>query len=265
MQGPFPRAPSLLAPHGSGQSGPPIAPRAQPTPEPSHHALASADRAFRAQLARLTLGISPATVTDTQAHWLSHLLMSPGKRIGLLGQAARNAPRLAFYAPAQSFLLIQDWWQDATTGIEGVERLAEARISFIMRQRLDAWSPSNFLWTNPELACAPLEGGGLNLLQGEQNLAEDMRRVLAGEPPVGVEKFRVGETVAMTPGKGRARRPRRAPGGRSGRPGSQRAPRRTPRRRRWARRSGASRRSVTRLGHTSCSGERHPNGHWHDW
>ena len=195
----------------------------------------STDRAFRAWLARFTLGISPATVADAQAHWLSHLAMSPGKQIELLQLAARGAAQFATYAAqsaldrstlppitpppgdkrfgdegwrqwpynllAQSFLATQDWWRAATTGIEGVERSAEARISFTVRQRLDALSPSNFLWTNPEIANATLQSGGLNLLQGAQNLAEDMRRRIAGEPPAGAEEFRVGETVATTPGK----------------------------------------------------------------
>jgi polyhydroxyalkanoate synthase len=210
-------------------------PRPQPTPERARYALASVDRAFRAQLARLTLGISPATVAGTQANWLSHLAVSPGKQAGLVEMAVRNAARLAIYAAqsafdrdapapaapspgdrrfadegwrcwpcsllAQSFLLAQDWWQEATTGIEGMGSLAEARMSFLMRQRLDALSPSNFPWTNPEIARAALESGGLNLLQGAWNLAEDVRRQTAGESPAGAEAFRVGETVAVTPGK----------------------------------------------------------------
>ena len=102
---------------------------------------------------------------------------------------------------AQSFLLAEEWWREATTGVEGVGRLAEARMAFMARQHLDALSPSNFPWLNPEIARATLESGGLNLLQGAQNLAEDARRLLAGEPPVGAEAFRVGETVAVTPGK----------------------------------------------------------------
>src|SRR5690349_5142729 len=91
-----PLTPPALRPIGT--HGTPVAPRAQPAPEPGHYALASADRAFRAQLARFTLGISPATVADTQAHWLAHLAMSPGKQFELIERAARNLARLGLYA-----------------------------------------------------------------------------------------------------------------------------------------------------------------------
>ena len=226
---------SPAEPEHGGPQATVASPRARSAPEPDRYRLAAADRAFRAWLAGLTLGISPATVADTRAHWLSHLAISPGKQTDLLEQAARNTVRLALYAVqsafdpdvpppatpspgdrrftdegwrrwpynllAQSFLLAQDWWREATTGIEGVERLAEARIAFSARQCLDVWSPSNSPWTNPEITRATLESGGLNLLQGARNFAEDAQRLLAGEPPVGTEAFRVGETVAVTPGK----------------------------------------------------------------
>jgi polyhydroxyalkanoate synthase len=227
-------SPAIIAapPASRGRAAPR---RARPAPEPDRYALASADRAFRNWLARLTFGISPATVADAEADWLAHLAMSPGKQFGLLEQAMSSAARLALYAVqsavdpdvpppaapapgdrrfaeegwrrwpwnlmAQSFLLAQGWWQEATTGIEGVERLSEARVAFMARQSLDAISPSNFPWSNPEIARATLESGGLNLVQGAMHLAEDMRRLLAGEPPAGTDAFRVGETVAVTPGK----------------------------------------------------------------
>ena len=56
-------------------------------------------------------------------------------------------------------------------------------------------------WLNPEVARATLKSGGLNLVQGAGNLIEDARRQLTGEPPIGAEKFRIGETVAVTSGK----------------------------------------------------------------
>ncbi|MGH8514498.1 MAG: PHA/PHB synthase family protein, partial [Gammaproteobacteria bacterium] len=42
---------------------------------------------------------------------------------------------------------------------------------------------------------------GMNLIRGASNLIEDVARLRTGAPPAGMEAFRVGETVAATPGK----------------------------------------------------------------
>ena len=119
-----------------------------------HQTIASADRAFRAWLARLTFGISPTTVTVTRIEWLANLLVSPGKLTRLAEQATESFARFGLYAVqscldprtpepitpppgdrrfasegwrtwpynlfAQSFLLTEAWWEQVTTGIEGV-------------------------------------------------------------------------------------------------------------------------------------------------
>ena len=238
MDGTVPPPPSIPPQASQAAPPPPVPPGVVSLMPPSsldRDTLATIDHAFRAQLARLTLGLSPATIADTQSQWLSHLAMSPGKQVALLDQAWRSAVALALYAGqsaldpsvpppvapapgdrrfaaadwqrwpfnvmAQGFLQAQEWWQAATTGVEGVERGAEARMAFTVRQRLDALSPSNFPWSNPEVIRATLETGGQNLVQGLANLVDDLHRRLAHEPPPGAEAFRVGETVAVTPGK----------------------------------------------------------------
>src|SRR3546814_2093843 len=42
---------------------------------------------------------------------------------------------------------------------------------------------------------------GMNLVRGLGNFIEDAQRSLLGRPPAGSEDFRVGETLAVTPGK----------------------------------------------------------------
>ncbi|MDX1430945.1 MAG: alpha/beta fold hydrolase, partial [Gammaproteobacteria bacterium] len=89
----------------------------------------------------------------------------------------------------------------ATTGVRGVSRHHENVVEFSARQVLDLFSPSNFLLTNPELLEITAREGGANLLRGALNWVEDWERAVAGRPPVGADAFRVGQDVAVTPGK----------------------------------------------------------------
>ncbi|OIQ80837.1 poly-beta-hydroxybutyrate polymerase [mine drainage metagenome] len=101
----------------------------------------------------------------------------------------------------QRFLLRQHLMDAATHGLRGVSPHHEQVVSFMTRQWLDMISPSNFFWTNPEVLERTLSTGGLNLLQGLRNLQDDVQRMANGNPAVGVEHFRPGREVAVTPGK----------------------------------------------------------------
>ena len=85
--------------------------------------------------------------------------------------------------------------------VDGMSQRNERSLSFTVRQVLDMMSPSNFIWTNPEVARATLEQGGRNLGEGFKNLIEDWQRAITGKPPVGAEQFVVGQNIAVTPGK----------------------------------------------------------------
>jgi polyhydroxyalkanoate synthase len=192
------------------------------------------DLPLKLWLARLTNGISPASVTLAYADWLSHLISSPSKQSQLASSAARSglqwmnfaaqnwhgecAPCITpapndkrFVAPdwkqppfqliAQGFLLQQRWWGEAMTGVRGVSHHHQDVVDFTMRQWLDMWSPSNFLATNPQLIKETVSRAGQNLVHGSANWMRDMVAVLTEGPPRGVDAFEPGRGVALTPGK----------------------------------------------------------------
>jgi polyhydroxyalkanoate synthase subunit PhaC len=194
------------------------------------------DRALHATTARFTAGVSPAALAQAYLDWATHLAYAPGKRIQLVDKAIRKAMRFGTYAQKyalsggkiencidplpqdhrftdeawqkfpfnfvyQSFLLQQQWWHNATTGLRGASKSHEDMVEFASRQMLDMFAPSNFPLTNPEILLRTVATGGLNLVRGFQNYMEDAERAIAGKRPIGVDEFAVGRDVAKTPGK----------------------------------------------------------------
>jgi polyhydroxyalkanoate synthase subunit PhaC len=193
------------------------------------------DRSLHAAGAHATLGLSPASFIGAYVDWITHLALSPGKQLQLAMRAQSQARRLGTYVlrrglgnracakaiepqandhrfvdegwqkwpfdiSEQAFLLVQQWWHHAVADLRGVNKQHERMVDFVARQMLDAFSPSNFLLTNPECIRRTLATNGVNLLAGWRNLVDDWQRLLAGEKPAGAESFVVGGNVAVTPG-----------------------------------------------------------------
>ena len=106
-----------------------------------------------------------------------------------------------FNVYAHNFLSIERWWEAATTHVRGVSQGHDDMANFTARQLLDTVAPSNFIATNPEVLARTRAESGANLVRGYANLIADLTRAQSGGPPRGTEEFKVGETVAATPGK----------------------------------------------------------------
>ena len=103
----------------------------------------------------------------------------------------------------QSYLLTARWMQSTVNDVEGMDSKTAKKVDFYTRQFADAMAPSNFVVTNPAVLRATLESGGENLVNGLENLLEDIERgkgqlhIKMTEP----DAFELGRDIAVTPGK----------------------------------------------------------------
>jgi polyhydroxyalkanoate synthase subunit PhaC len=103
----------------------------------------------------------------------------------------------------QSYLISAEAILSAVSRVNGLNPKTAHKVDFYTRQFVDAMSPSNFLATNPEVLQTTIETGGENLLRGLTKLLDDLER---GRGQLAVtmtdlKAFRLGESVAATPGK----------------------------------------------------------------
>lgn len=102
----------------------------------------------------------------------------------------------------QSYLLTANWLTDLVDSAEGVDPAAKRKVAFFTKQLADAFSPTNFPFTNPEVLRTALEERGENFVRGMQRFAADFERGggrIAIQQTVS-EAFTVGENVANAPG-----------------------------------------------------------------
>ena len=192
------------------------------------------DREFRTMLAQVTSGMSPLELSLATLDWISHLAISPGKRIQLVQSFVRKLGRLGVYSlqsiikkdakgPASSIerrmssedwrrwpfnvlaeahQTTKDWVKEATVGVEGVRSEHEVMVHAAADQVLDLLSPANYPLTNPEVLKATWKQRGRNLGRGLKYFVQDqVRDVFNNGLPENTAAFKVGENLAVTPGK----------------------------------------------------------------
>ncbi|GJM03673.1 MAG: class I poly(R)-hydroxyalkanoic acid synthase [Rhodomicrobium sp.] len=109
----------------------------------------------------------------------------------------------AFEYMKETYLFVSDWLQNLSEEARGLSPEDRKKIQFNTRQFASAISPTNFVWTNPEVLEKTVETGGENLLHGFQNLLSDMERG-KGKLKISMtdqNAFTVGKNIAATKGK----------------------------------------------------------------
>ncbi|MCU0883195.1 MAG: class I poly(R)-hydroxyalkanoic acid synthase [Hyphomonadaceae bacterium] len=147
------------------------------------------------------------------ASGLSQIWMDAMK--GVMGEDVPPAPKDKRFAdPDWSAMPVFDimrrvylhtsgWMNGLIDSVDGVDDLTRRKARFFTEQLSDAVSPSNFLMTNPVALREMILSEGVSVERGMANLQRDLAR---GHGRLNVTQvdgtpFKVGETVAVTPGK----------------------------------------------------------------
>jgi polyhydroxyalkanoate synthase len=165
------------------------------------------------------MGENRQTVAEAQKAWLRDVtLLWESTALKLLGGAPKPLVEPApgdrrFRSPEwrdneifdflkQSYLLTANAAQDMVSGLSGLSPEERRRALFFTKQFADAFAPTNFPLTNPQVLKATIASNGENLIQGMENLAADLAR---GQGELAIRQsadgFVIGENIATAPGK----------------------------------------------------------------
>ncbi|MFK7161061.1 class I poly(R)-hydroxyalkanoic acid synthase [Marinospirillum sp. MEB164] len=110
---------------------------------------------------------------------------------------------LIFNFIKQSYLLYARCLLNIVHGVEGLSDHTRQQLDFYARQYVNALSPSNSIFTNPEVMRRTLATRGQNLLKGMEQLARDLKESAEGLNVTMTDRsaFKLGENVATTPGQ----------------------------------------------------------------
>ncbi|MBJ7411811.1 MAG: class I poly(R)-hydroxyalkanoic acid synthase [Phenylobacterium sp.] len=103
----------------------------------------------------------------------------------------------------QSYLLTANFLNGLVADVDGVDPLEKRRVEFFMKMLTDAFSPSNFLASNPTALKEVMATGGASLVKGMENFQADLQRG-GGQLSIAqtdYDMFKIGENVATAPGK----------------------------------------------------------------
>jgi polyhydroxyalkanoate synthase subunit PhaC len=99
----------------------------------------------------------------------------------------------------QSYLLTATTLLKTAADTRGLNKREQHKLVFHLRQFLDAISPTNTLFTNPQVIHETIQSGGQNLVRGMEHL---MRDIQSGQLKMtDTDAFAPGRNLAITPGQ----------------------------------------------------------------
>ena len=103
----------------------------------------------------------------------------------------------------QSYLLWNQWICKTADAVEGLDKTEGLKFNFYTRQIADFFSPSNFLWTNPQALQKIIDSKGMSFLKGMENFVQDLEEGGGNLSlkMVDDKAFELGKNLATTPGK----------------------------------------------------------------
>ncbi|QZA79225.1 class I poly(R)-hydroxyalkanoic acid synthase [Deefgea tanakiae] len=177
---------------------------AHPQAEPTQHMSVMHD---------LVQKMSPANTAWLGSHsqfyqqqmdlWLGLIGAKPGVKVAEVDKSDRrfNAPEWEtplFDYIRQNYLVTSKWLIQMVESAN-TDEASKEKAAFFTKQYLDAMSPTNFAFTNPEVMKLALETKGESLQEGMKKLMADMQK--GSITMTDESKFAIGTNLAMTPGE----------------------------------------------------------------
>ncbi|MDR1853382.1 MAG: class I poly(R)-hydroxyalkanoic acid synthase [Azoarcus sp.] len=151
-------------------------------------------------------------VWDYFSLWQQSMLRFAGMQAAPVAEPARGDKRFRddqwqeqfmFDFVKQSYLIMARHVHDTVNSVEGLDAQTAKKVDFYTRQYIDAFAPSNFALTNPEVFRETVRTNGQNLLKGLDNLLRDIEDGNGSlkVKMVDTSAFELGKNVAVSPGK----------------------------------------------------------------
>jgi len=99
----------------------------------------------------------------------------------------------------QMYLLASEGLMRLSDAVDGLDQRQKEKLRFVTQRFVEAASPSNFAFTNPQVIERTIETGGKNLVAGLEHLLADLDRGQLTHADG--SQFELGRNIAATPGK----------------------------------------------------------------